>query len=80
MNLSQATYDRIKQALGPKGDTYSARVSTLALRDLLEAYEEAIELLDECQNIGIDHPTHRRNVEDFLYLENGEPRVHIQGA
>lgn len=82
MNMTQATYDRIRRAVNsaPADSWKRSNIAAQDIKDLIEAYEESIELLDECQNIGIDHPTHQRNVENFLYLDSGEPRVNLEGA
>jgi len=45
------------------------------VRDLLEAYEGAVTLLDNLmENTVVDDDT-----ADFLYLESGEPRVVLSG-
>lgn len=82
MNMTQATYDRIRRAMNsaPADSWKRSNLAAQDIRDLLEAYEESVELLDECQNIGIDHPTHQRNVESFLYTDSGEPRAAAERA
>lgn len=78
-NIGQRTYDKLLALCDAPGDSWArAKVAKQDLRDLLAAFASAIELLDECQNIGIDHSTHRRNVEDFLYLASGEPRLVVE--
>lgn len=81
-NISQATYDRIRTQTRDTADSWRPRVMGQDVRDLLAAYEEAVELLDNL--VGVSHnASGSREVheaEEFLYLESGEPRVHLEGA
>ena len=78
-NLSQATYDRIKEhcSVHDVSDKWSARgFRAVDVRDLLEAYEAAVTLLDQLR--GIHRPAHLQDaVDDFLYMPgHTEPFVH----
>jgi uncharacterized protein HemY len=76
--MKQGTYSLIVKALRPESDQWARTLDVTRARLLLEAYEEAIRLLDQAQNAGINHPTVQRQVEEFLYLDNGEPRVTLE--
>jgi hypothetical protein len=76
-NLTQSTYERIVATLRDTSDKPARPLSTVDARDLLEAFEGALELLDEAQNAGIDHATVQRQAEEFLYLDNGDPRIEL---
>jgi hypothetical protein len=76
-NISQATYDRIYGGLAR-----GARANNIDVRDLLRAYEDAIELLDETLSVaGMDMGADlEAETSGFLYLDNGQPRVTLDGA
>lgn len=57
-NLTQSTYDRIKECLDPASDRWARRIAPQDVRDLLEAFEHAIELLHDGSPSG-DCPTCR---------------------
>jgi hypothetical protein len=78
-NLTQSTYDRIVQDLRNTGDRWARRPHTLDAKDLLEAYEAAVTLLDKAlECAGMDMGTDlEQEVASFLYLDNGEPRVEL---
>jgi hypothetical protein len=82
MIISQATYDRLCNARVPSTDDRGRelRFAPQDVRDLLRAFEEAIELLDECQNAGIEPRALREQVEDHLYRADGEPRIVLEGV
>lgn len=83
-NLSQETYDRITNQLrrssGPGDRWADRRIAAQDSRDLLEAYEAAIALLDrilgECAYPSPLEP----EVAEFLYLDNGNPRVELDNG
>ncbi len=76
-NISQSTYDRITDGLRDQGDRFPRGIHPVDARDLLEAYEAALGLLDrillEC---ACPFPL-EGIVSDFVYAENGEPRVEL---
>lgn len=75
-NLSQSTYDRITDRLRDTGDRFPRKLHTQDARDLLEAYEGALRLLDGMlYHHSGSMPT--REAEAFVYLESGEPRVEL---
>ncbi len=75
-NLSQSTYDRIKLRLQPASDRFAEPLRAQDAKDLLEAYEGALRLLDRVLN---EDKTLRltHEAEEFVYLESGEPRVEL---
>lgn len=74
-NISQATYNRMHAALCAGG-----AFTRQDCKDLLRAYEDAMELLDRvCGEDSTSRGTWR-DVEEFLFLENGQPRVRLDGA
>lgn len=70
-NISQRTYEALLRAEG-SGKPYSRQ----DVADLLRAYENAIELLDDA----VAGDWALTDAKDFLYLETGEPRIHRSGA
>lgn len=77
-NLTQSTYDRIVEKVRPlASDRYPKGLANQDARDLLLAYESALQLLDAL--VGVSHNASGsrevREAEEFLYLEDGFPRV-----
>lgn len=80
-NLTQSTYDRIANQLrrssGP-GDRWADRhINAQDARDLLEAYESAVTLLDQLVHTNHDlaGSDFIESVDEFLYLPDRYPRV-----
>ncbi len=76
-NISQSTYDRLMKNLEK-----NCGFTVTDCRDLLRAYEDSVELLDEMIDAAGMEVTQTLNdeVTEFLYLENGDPRVVLDGA
>lgn len=78
-NISQATYDRLVDAVRtPKGDAWRPRITGQDARDLLEAYEAAVTLLDQLVHTNHDlaGSDFLESVDAFLYLPDRYPRIH----
>lgn len=73
-NLTQSTYDRICRKLRDNSDRYPQSLTSVDAKDLLLAYEGAMELLDGC----LEREPQPNAVGEFLYLQNGEPRVELE--
>ena len=75
MNISQKTYSDLEDKLYRRFDSH--RLSPVQVRELLEAYEHAVILLDNL--VGVSHNASGSKellaAEEFLYLDNGQPRV-----
>lgn len=72
MNISQKTYDALDDQL------YSfdaRRLSRIQVRELFEAYEHAVKLLDRAMLECDLSEDLEDKVGEFLYLDNGDPRV-----
>jgi hypothetical protein len=78
-NLSQSTYARINRKVLSFGLT-GARASMQDLKDLLEAYESAVTLLDNLVGSATwrEQEAAEKVAQDFLFLDNGEPHVIIE--
>lgn len=82
-NLSQATYDHIRRTLDNGGLGPSGVVSRTAARDLLEAYESAVQLLDNllasmhAPSENAEQAEAMLAAEDFLYDTDGCGRVEL---
>lgn len=73
-NISQETYDRIVSQTRDTADSWRPRVRGQDARDLLEAYEGAMVLLDRLYA----RADYDDQVDDFLYLPHysGRPKLH----
>lgn len=69
-NLDQGTYDRLC-----RNRASGARPSAFDFTRLLQAYEGLIDLLEEAQCATIGHRQTQREAEEFLYYDNGDPKV-----
>lgn len=78
-NLTQSTYDRITDQLRDTGDRFPRALHAQDAKDLLEAYEGAVRLLDLItEEAGTSARLEAQEpCEHFLYLEDGLPRVEL---
>jgi len=70
-NIDQATYDRICRNVR---ETWGRRVHAQDARDLLEAYEAAVTLLEQAASpVALASPALRTRIRDFLFMEPKRP-------